>query len=371
MLGYFLSAKRFVRRWHLVAVVVYAFGLIVTFYVFTAPKDMQEAQKEIHAWVLFFAAWTAAFMGYVNWQLSRESKGVEILEASCKMLAHNDEVVQMAGIFKLRHLADTWGAEYTRWVLDVISLFIRQSTTKFNGARQEAINIFLQTGAYAHMRPIFEGGDYAGIIFDSSLNLIRANFSNARFADTIFYPEANLSGANFTGVQADSGLVFGDSINLLNANFRDAKLTNIVFGDYTNLENADFSGAWLTGAEFYDFVQLKGAKFIGANLTNAIFGVDVNFNGADFTDAVIQTGTYLSGDFIDCKFKNADLRGCVFTAEAILKGANFYGANMSNGSLDNVKTLAGVIGLPSDIIDALPPDKRAEIDEQEDCHDRD
>lgn len=162
-------------------------------------------------------------------------------------------------------------------------------------------------------------------------SLKNTNFTQAILSNTLFWWNADCSGADFS------------QATVLNSYFQEATLSNVKFTQ-ANLSNSYFSAAVLTGANFHQ-ANLTGVYFALADVSNADFS-DAILNGAcfygakGFTESQLKSsasykihdlsGIYLYGNNLrDWDFRNQNLTNADFFF-ATLTGTMFAGATIKN-----------------------------------------
>lgn len=163
-----------------------------------------------------------------------------------------------------------------------------------------------------------EGFD--NLLIDNS-NLSQSNWSENRFMKLMLHGNVNVSGANFSRVEADN--VFMDDVFGARFNFQDSHAKAFSCSDF-HLPSAAFKNAHLEGAVFdnssvsndwplfqgLSLYGLPNADFSNAELVNVQFiNVDLsnaNFEGASFSQ-VKWSGSYIEGcSGCDCLDDNGD-----------------------------------------------------------------
>ncbi|MGL1862951.1 MAG: DUF2169 domain-containing protein [Pseudodesulfovibrio sp.] len=216
----------------------------------------------------------------------------------------------------------------------------------FTGASLKGAN--MERSIFA--KAIFEKSDLSGARLKQAAfkeaSFVKANLSGADL-DMAALEKIDGTGANFTGANMFMSLVGGD---VTGADFRNARVKKCLFNDAV-VDKADFRDATLSQSLF-NGVTGENVTFAGADLTNFRTGNNTVMRGADFTGANLSDGALRESDLSESKFTGAILdravvedtqlvkadfnrsvaRGTRFT-KANLEGASMRGMNMHTGSL--------------------------------------
>ena len=172
-------------------------------------------------------------------------------------------------------------------------------------------------------------------------DLTGANFAGAKLKGAHF-EGATLEGTDFSEADLEEAFFDGEKTILKGAKLINADLTGAKLID-ANLSGADLRGAWLIGADLsgahleealLDGAVLKDAVLVGAHLEHAHL-INTELCGADLTNAYLE-GAILKGAYLDALSPAAGgYAEEELSAEAILDGAAFDGADVSGSYLSN------------------------------------
>ena len=188
------------------------------------------------------------------------------------------------------------------------------------------------------------------------VDLSGANLSGAQVLKT-FFDEANLSGANLTGITGATAYMMGDAASwdgadMSGVNLSGVDLSGADFSEVRSLEGAilrDISGyglrfssgdneppslvgADLSGAYLYlakmRYLDMRGATLVDADLTHTdLYGSDLR--DADFSGARFDNTNLQSGDFRNANFSGA-------TGNWSMDKSDFAGANFSGAYIGSI-----------------------------------